>query len=163
MKNLVVISDTHIPKRAKELPKEVLKEMEKADGVIHAGDFVSENFYRFLERNFKIYSVHGNMDELSLFDILPEKRIFEIENIKIGLYHGTGAPLGIERRVLKKFENDEVDLIIFGHSHRIFNKKIGDIHLFNPGSVSDRIFSFTNTFGVLEIDSGGFNIKIVKI
>lgn len=163
MKKFVVLSDTHIPKRAKELPKEVLKEIEKADGIIHAGDFVSEKFYSFLEKNFKIYAVHGNMDERILFDILPEKRVFEIEKIKIGLYHGTGAPFGIEKRVLKKFENERVNLIIFGHSHRTFNKKIKDVHLFNPGSVSDKIFSFASTFGVLEVDNEEFDIKIVKI
>ncbi len=163
MKKFVIVSDTHIPRRARELPKEVLKEIEKKDGVIHAGDFTSEEFYRFLEKNFKMYAVHGNMDEKILFEILPEKRVFEIEKVRIGLYHGVGAPFGIEKRVFKKFEGDEVNLVIFGHSHRPFNKKIKNIHLFNPGSTSDKIFSLVNTFGILEIEDGNFEIRIIKI
>ncbi|MEO0271035.1 MAG: metallophosphoesterase [candidate division WOR-3 bacterium] len=163
MKKFVIISDTHIPKRAKELPKEVLKEIEKSEGVIHAGDFVSEEFYRFLEKNFLLHAVFGNMDEPFLFKILPEKKIFEIENLKVGLYHGTGAPFGIEKRVLKKFEGDNVDLIIFGHSHRVFNKKMGNIHLFNPGSVCDKFFSFVNTYGIIEVEGKKFDIKLIKL
>ncbi len=163
MKKYIIISDTHIPRRAKELPKEVLAEIEKADGIIHAGDFISEDFYKFLEKNFEIFAVHGNMDEPSLFEILPEKRVFEIEGVRIGLYHGTGAPFGLEKRVLRKFRDDDVGLIIFGHSHRTFNKKIENVHLFNPGSTCDRIFSFVNTFGILEIEKKEFSLKIVKI
>ncbi|MEN3045147.1 MAG: metallophosphoesterase [Candidatus Hydrothermales bacterium] len=163
MKKFVILSDTHIPKRAKELPSKVLKEIEKSDGLIHAGDFVCQDFYLFLEKNFFIHAVHGNMDEPSLFNLLPEIKIFEIENLKIGLFHGTGAPFGIENRVLKKFQNENLDLIIFGHSHRVFNKKIGNTHLFNPGSATDKIFSIINTFGLIKINGNNFEIEVIRI
>ncbi|MEN3047033.1 MAG: metallophosphoesterase [Candidatus Hydrothermales bacterium] len=163
MKKFVVISDTHIPKRAKELPPKVLKEIERSDGIIHAGDFVSYDFYLFLEKNFLIHAVHGNMDEPMLFSFLPETKIFEIENLKIGLFHGIGAPVGIEERVLKKFKNENLDLIIFGHSHRVFNKKIGNTHLFNPGSACDKFFSTVNTFGLIKVNGKNFEIEVIKV
>ena len=37
---LLLIADTHVPKRARDLPAPVWDEVERADAVIHAGDWV---------------------------------------------------------------------------------------------------------------------------
>lgn len=163
----VVLSDTHIPHRAKRLPDEVWAYVEKSDGVIHVGDFSSYDFYLELCAHAggeeKVYAVWGNMDDEYLFRKLPEKLVFEKEGVKIGLYHGQGAPIGIEKRVLRKFSDQLPDIIIFGHSHIPLNKKIGNTLMFNPGSPTDRIFARRNTFGLLTINNGEFTIEHITL
>ncbi len=163
---LVVLSDTHIPHRAKTLPDEVWSYIENSDGVIHAGDFSSYDFYLELKAHLgekNIYAVHGNMDDEDLFKELPEVLKFQAEGVKIGVYHGVGAPFGIEKRVLKKFSDDLPQLIIFGHSHIPTKKEIDGVLLFNPGSPTDKIFTRTNSFGLLEIKEGSFEINHIKL
>lgn len=85
------------------------------------------------------------MDSTELKRILPERDVFEVNGRKIGLMHGSGAPLGIAERVKKQFT--EVDIIIFGHSHEPCNRDIQGVLLFNPGQAR-------NSFGLLTIDDG---------
>ncbi len=163
----VVLSDTHIPHRAKSLPDEVWSYIEKSDGVIHAGDFSSYDFYLELCARAggenRVYAVWGNMDEEYLFKKLPEKLLFDVDGVKIGVYHGSGAPFGIEKRVFKKFSDDLPDLIIFGHSHIPLKKEIEGVLMFNPGSPTDRIFARKNTFGILKIKNGKFTVEHVRL
>ena len=163
----VVLSDTHIPHRAKRLPDEVWSYIEKSDGVIHAGDFSSYDFYLELcaraGTEDKVFAVWGNMDEEYLYRKLPEKLLFEVEGVRIGVYHGTGAPIGIDKRVFKKFSNDLPDIIIFGHSHMPLKKELNGVLMFNPGSPTDRIFARKNTFGLLTINSGEFTVKHIEL
>ncbi len=147
----VVISDTHIPSRARDIPKVIWNEIETADLIIHAGDFTTVDFYVELKSVKPIKAVHGNMDEIELFHLLKEKEIFELEGVKVGLTHGFGAPYGIEQRVLKMFEKDEVDLIIFGHSHIPVFKEINGIKLLNPGTPTDTIYARRQSYAILEI------------
>jgi putative phosphoesterase len=86
--------------------------------------------------------------------MLPAKEIVEIENKRIGITHGSGAPWGIERRVRKMFESNRIDIIIYGHSHRSQNKVIDGILFFNPGKATD-------SFGVITID-GEVKAEIVN-
>ena len=163
---LVVLSDTHIPHRAKSLPDEVWAYIKQSDGIIHAGDFSSYNFYLELAAYVgkeNIFAVHGNMDDEDLFNELPELLRFELEGVKIGVYHGIGAPFGIEKRVLRKFSEDMPQLIIFGHSHLPVKKEINGVVLFNPGSPTDKIFARTNSFGILELESGKFEVRHIKL
>jgi len=164
---LVVLSDTHIPHRASGLPDEVWRYIEQSDGVIHAGDFSSYDFYLELCARAggkdRVYAVWGNMDDEDLFKELPEKLIVEKEGVKIGVYHGIGAPIGIENRVIKKFHDDLPDIIIFGHSHIPLKKYINNTLMFNPGSPTDRIFARRNTFGLLTLDNGTFSIEHIEL
>jgi len=153
---VLVLSDTHIPHRAKELPKEVLKEFEGVQAVIHAGDFTSFNFYLELKAMVpQLFAVRGNMDDDEIWDTLPETLVFELEGLRIGLYHGIGAPWGLEKKVMEKFGKENLlNLIIFGHSHRPLKKEENGIILFNPGSCTDTIFAPRKSYGILEIENG---------
>ncbi len=161
---ILVISDTHIPNRAKELPKKVLDEIKGVDMVVHAGDFTSFNFYlelRALSPSLK--AVRGNMDDEDIYDTLPEKLTFEVEGLKFGLTHGFGAPFGIEKRVVAMFDGSDIDLLIFGHTHRATDKVFQGIHLFNPGSPTDRLFAPRRSYGLIEVDKGKIETRIVYI
>lgn len=61
-KTLGLISDTHVPVRAREIPKEVFKIFDKVDCIVHAGDLVDLSVIDELERLAPVLAVCGNMD-----------------------------------------------------------------------------------------------------
>ena len=138
---LGVISDTHV-RFFTELPQNLMKALSGVDVIIHAGDIVTVDVIKGLETLAPVRGVCGNMDYPEVRVIFPEKQILEIEGKKIGVIHGSGGPRSIEDRVLQAFTG--VDAVIFGHSHAAFNKIIGGVLLFNPGSSRD-------SYGILDV------------
>lgn len=125
-----VLSDTHIH-LAEEISPEIVKTLSNVDLIIHAGDFVGSAVFEGLKRLGEVKAVRGNVDSMKLKGFLPDKETLEISGKKIGITHGSGGPEGIEHRVRALF--DDVDIIIYGHSHRAKIKEIGGVLLFNPG------------------------------
>ncbi len=148
IKKIGIISDTHIPIRAKNIPEKVFKIFESVDLILHAGDLVELYVIEELEKIAPVVAVKGNMDRF--IDSLPEKRIIKVNNkFKIGIIHGSGDPFSLPVRVKKEFR--DVDCIVFGHSHRAFNELVDGILLFNPGSACDTVFTSVNSVGLLYI------------
>lgn len=147
-----VISDTHIPRMAKDLPKVIYEELSKVDLILHAGDLVEINFLEKLRKINKTIAVSGNMDSREVSGVLKSKEIIEAGKFKIGLIHGRGAPEGIMERLIAEFKGEEIDCLVFGHTHRPVNEIKNKILLFNPGSPTDKIFAPFNSYGILEID-----------
>jgi len=147
-----VISDTHIPNRAKSIPKEILNGFSKVDMIIHAGDICEEYVLDELELIAPVKAVAGNMDGWDLQKKVPRKQIVDIKGYKIGIIHGDGDNGSTEQRVLDAFKDDKVDCIVFGHTHQAFNSLDGDILLFNPGSPTDKRLSKYFSYGLLKID-----------
>jgi putative phosphoesterase len=158
-----VIADTHIPDRAKEIPQRILEEFKKAELIIHAGDLVDLSVLDKLKSICgNVKAVWGNMDPNEVRKNLPEKDIIEVGNYRIGLMHGYGPPHMLIDFLASAFKNDNVDLIIFGHSHRGLNEKKGDILFFNPGSPTDKIFSPYNSYGIIELGDK-IEARLIKI
>ena len=158
-----VIADTHIPDRAKEIPQQILEAFKEVDMVIHAGDFVDSSVLDKLKAVCKnVRAVWGNMDSYEIRKELPEKEIIEIGNYKVGIIHGYGQPNKLIDLVTEIFKKDNVNLIIFGHSHSALNKKRGNVVYFNPGSPTDKIFALHNSYGIIEINDK-IETKIIKI
>lgn len=161
IKKIGVISDTHIPTRAKVLPEKVFKLLNGVDLILHAGDIESISVLKLLEKIAPVIAVHGNMDPPSLRTLLPRNLIIEINNFKFGLIHGSGAPFGITTRIKNEFTK-RVDCIIFGHTHKPLIEKINDILFFNPGSPTDQIFSSINTIGIITLGEH-INGRIIQL
>jgi len=158
-----VISDTHIPVKAKEIPQEIIKAFKGIDMILHAGDIVEESVLSELKKLSKdVRAVLGNMDSPELEKILPKKDIIKVNNVKIGLIHGYGRPDQLPKVVAGEFANDKVDIVIFGHSHTAMNEKIDGVLYFNPGSATDRVFAEYNSYGIIEIN-GKIKSEIIKI
>lgn len=158
-----VISDTHIPDRAKELPAQILKDFKNMDMIIHAGDFADPKVLETLKGLCpNIKAVWGNMDPYELRKKLAEKEVIDVGIYKIGLMHGYGPPNELVKVMAEAFKNDAVDIIIFGHSHSAYNKKMGNILYFNPGSPTDKIFASYNSYGVIEINKG-IKASVIKL
>lgn len=148
---IVVISDTHAHS-LEELPKPIIDACKKSDLIVHCGDYTSKELLDELKRLGKFKGVHGNMDSDEIRKELPEKEIFKIGKTNIGIIHGWGAPFGLDDRVRKVFENEKVDLIIYGHSHFPYNELKDNIWFFNPGSATGSFPAFQKTYGLITID-----------
>ncbi|RLB06334.1 MAG: metallophosphoesterase [Deltaproteobacteria bacterium] len=165
MMKIGVISDTHLPSVTKQFKDLVNDRFADCQMVVHAGDFTSPEVYYYLNEmtSGNLIAVCGNMDPLELRNFLPEKRIFEVMGVKIGLIHGWGAPYDLEERIKGVFHADRVQCIIYGHSHNGANHKRGEILFFNPGSPTDRYYAKVNSIGYLSIQGGEIKGEIVPI
>jgi len=146
-----VLSDTHVPIRAKTLPHQVMKGLEGVDLILHAGDLVDEEVIWLLEEIAPVEAVAGNVDSWELQKKLGEKKILTLNGFKIGLIHGHEGGRGTTvQRAAMAFTN--VDCIVFGHSHQPYNQLHGSVLLFNPGSSTDRRRSPQHSYGLLHLE-----------
>lgn len=160
---IVVLSDTHLSGKNNELPAGLLEQLKSADMLIHAGDIVECAFLEKLKTLCpQVVAVYGNMDTAQTKKLLAEKEIICVNKFKVGIAHGAGAPDKLIDFLTDAFKNDRVDLIVFGHSHKPFNKKIAGILFFNPGSPTDTVFAPYNSYGIIEI-TDSISAKIVRI
>ena len=154
-----VVADTH----SRLVPKQLLDDFKTVDLIVHAGDFCSTADLKIFKKIKKVRAVFGNMDGLELRQILPERDVFEVEGITIGLCHGHGSPEKVLEAVKAEFGKDDVDVVIFGHSHHPVNETIGSVLYFNPGSPNDVVRAPYCSYGVLEIKNGTVFGKIIKV
>ncbi|MFJ4927284.1 metallophosphoesterase family protein [Streptomyces sp. NPDC088736] len=135
---LLLMSDTHLPTRARELPPRLMAELPLADVVVHAGDWVDTATLDLLEeRARRLVAVHGNNDGPELRARLPEVARAELDGLRLGVVHETGVARGREPRCAERFP--DLDVLVFGHSHIPWDTTTGTgLRLLNPGSPTDR-------------------------
>ncbi|MFI0508766.1 metallophosphoesterase family protein [Streptomyces sp. WSLK1-5] len=135
---LLLMSDTHLPKRAKQLPDRLLAELPHADVVFHAGDWVDTDTLDLLEsRSSRLVGVYGNNDGPELRARLPEVAYVELGGVRFAVVHETGAAQGREARCAARYP--DADVLVFGHSHIPWDTTApGGLRLLNPGSPTDR-------------------------
>jgi putative phosphoesterase len=161
MARIGIISDTHIPKVASSLPRDLLNALEGMDLILHAGDLIEVSVIDELRSLAPVAAVSGNMDRPEVKSVLPRRRVLEVEGKLIGLTHGWGPPIGIERRVLSKFP--EADVVVFGHTHKALVERRKGILLLNPGTPNDRRFSKHLSYAVLTIEDGELKPEIIQL
>jgi len=152
--SLVFTADTHVPKRARDLPDALWAAIDAADVVVHAGDWVDVALLdRFEERASRLVAVHGNNDHGPLRERLPEVAHAEVDGIRLAVVHETGDRKGREARCAARFP--DADLLVFGHSH-IPGDTTADtgLRLVNPGSPTDRRRQPHGTFVTATADDG---------
>ncbi|MFF9038122.1 metallophosphoesterase family protein [Streptomyces sp. NPDC014892] len=135
---LLLLSDTHLPKRAKALPAPLLAELPRADVVVHAGDWVDEDTLDLLQaRSRRLIAVYGNNDGPGLRARLPEVARAELAGLRLAVVHETGPAHGREARCAARFP--DTDVLVFGHSHIPWDTTASTgLRLLNPGSPTDR-------------------------
>ncbi|KQQ85561.1 phosphodiesterase [Arthrobacter sp. Leaf137] len=136
--NILLIADTHVPKRARELPTQVWSAVERADVVFHAGDWVDTFLLdEFEQRSRRMVGVYGNNDGPDLRARLPETAAVTLDGIRFAMVHETGQAKGRELRCEALYP--DADVLVFGHSHIPWDTTSPrGLRLLNPGSPTDR-------------------------
>jgi len=150
---LLLISDTHIPGRARRLPEAVLAASDAADLVIHAGDWVSASVLDELEQHAEVLGVWGNNDGAELRERLPEVARRTIDGVRFAVVHETGQAARRELRMDAAYP--DADVLVFGHSHIPWDTVTPrGLRLLNPGSPTDRRRQPVCTMMTAVVDEG---------
>src|SRR6185437_5045022 len=151
---LLLIADTHVPRRARDLPAQVWDEVAGADVVIHAGDWVAPELLDKLEsRATRLVACWGNNDGPALRARLPERADVTLAGVRFTVVHETGAASGRELRMSRRYPDS--DVLVFGHSHIPWDTttKTG-LRLLNPGSPTDRRRQAFCTYMTARVEAG---------
>lgn len=163
MERLALVSDTHVPSRAAEVPAWVREEMAAADRVVHAGDFDSPEAYEAIrDLAPDLATVRGNMDPVDLG--LDEVATLSVEGVKFVVVHGTGSIEGYEDRVLGVVRDraDGPTVGVSGHTHEVHDLDRGDVRLLNPGSATGAAPAERETMMVAEVDDGEVDVTLLE-
>ncbi len=151
---LVLISDTHIPARARDLPSPLWAGIEDADAVLHAGDWVHVDLLDELDaRSQRLIGCWGNNDGPALRSRLPERADVTLAGVRFTVVHETGTAAGREARMAARYP--DTDVLVFGHSHIPWDTTAaGGLRLLNPGSPTDRRRQPFCTYMTAVVESG---------
>ena len=152
----VVLADTHIPRRARTLPEELVPHLRRADLILHAGDLLEASLLDELAFYAPVRAVRGNVD-LPGVD-LPETLEFDFGGARIAMIHDSGRKEGRRRRLNKRFPDARA--IVFGHSHVPFLEDEDGLLLLNPGSPTDKRRQPRRTFALLRAGDGDVRAEI---
>jgi len=150
---VVVLSDTHSPRRWKGLPAAVAEHLEGADAILHAGDVCTADVLELLSAWAPVHAVMGNNDlpEVAAWGA-PETLEVDLAGLHVAMIHDSGQASGRARRMRQRFP--AADLVVFGHSHIPMDVIEDGLRIFNPGSPTDRRRQPHGTLGVLDIRDG---------
>ena len=160
---LLLISDTHIPGRARTLPDAVRAEAGAADLIIHAGDWVRASVLDDLLRHGDVIGVYGNNDGSDLRERLPEIARFDVEGVRFAVIHETGDAK--RRHAWADAAFPDTDVLVFGHSHIPWDTVTPTgTRLLNPGSPTDRRRQPRCTLMTLTVDAGDVrDVRLVAL
>jgi putative phosphoesterase len=146
-----VVADTHIPRKAIELPKILLEKLQGVDMIIHAGDLVDFKVIHQLEQIAPVEVVAGNVDPARVRDRLPRKKLISVGEYSLGIVHGDGTHGTTIQRARQAFAGQKPDCIIFGHSHIPAKEWLDGVLMLNPGSPTDWRGQLMPSFGMLTL------------
>ncbi|AOX44785.1 metallophosphoesterase [Microbacterium sp. BH-3-3-3] len=160
---LLLLADTHVPKRARVLPDAVRRAASGVDLIVHAGDWVEAAVLDELSALGPVLGVWGNNDGDDLRARLPEVARADVEGVRVAVVHETGAAAGRERRMDAAFP--DTDLLVFGHSHIPWDTVTPrGLRLLNPGSPTDRRRQPACTVMTLTLaDSGVHDVELHEV
>jgi uncharacterized protein len=158
-----VVSDTHMTRMSKALPQALTEEFRKVDLILHLGDWVDMVVYDQLAALAPVEGIAGNNDGWDIIQKFGERKILQLDGVRIGMVHGHTpySGKGTDGNALKAFAGEEVDCILFGHSHQPLMRNENGILLFNPGSPTDKRREPLYSFGILDIENGAVSARHV--
>lgn len=150
---VLVLADTHAPRRWRQTPEALRLPLARADVVLHAGDVCTGAVLDELATHAPVHVVLGNNDgpDVAAWGA-PETLELTLEGVRIAMIHDAGPRQGRGRRMRRRFPG--ADVVVFGHSHIPWNGVEDGAHLFNPGSPTDRRRQPAGTYGWLHLRAG---------
>jgi len=151
---LLLISDTHVPNRARDLPTAVWDAVEAADAVLHAGDWMAPDLLdRLQDRTPFLVACWGNNDGDELRARLPERADANLGGLRFTVTHEAGVSAGRDERMARLYP--DTDVLVFGHSHIPWDATASTgLRLLNPGSPTDRRRQPFCTYMTASVDDG---------
>jgi putative phosphoesterase len=146
---LVVMSDTHLSRVTDQFRGICERYCRDADMVVHLGDWTQAEVLDFLEQ-YPLQAVAGNMDDYSVHNRLPVKKVIQVNGFRIGIIHGWGSARDLQSRLKTQFA--DVHAIFFGHTHQPLQMEEHGLFWFNPGSVFSGRGQFQGTVGVVHVE-----------
>jgi putative phosphoesterase len=144
---IALLGDTHLPRGRRRLPEECREVLCEAALILHVGDFTSRAAFEELQTLAPVEAVRGNMDEWALQEELPERRVVEAEELRIGLVHDAGPAAGRHERLRAWFP--ACDIVAYGHTHLPEVAWAEGAWVVNPGSPTERRRALAHTMAVL--------------
>jgi putative phosphoesterase len=150
---VVVLSDTHAPRRWRACPPRVAEHLRDADLILHAGDVCVPDVLDELAGFAPLHVVAGNNDGPDVVAWgAPRTLELDVDGLRVAMIHDSGPKTGRTARMRRRFPT--ADLVVFGHSHIPLDQTGDGVRIFNPGSPTDRRAQPHGTIGLLRIDAG---------
>lgn len=154
-----IISDTHITKNVLNFMDLLNTHLNEVDIIIHAGDYINLKVIEELKKYKNLVGVWGNVDDAEVKNLINEKEVFIAEGYKIGIFHGHGTNKTTVNRAYEKFKEDDVDIIIFGHSHQPLVKTKDGILMINPGSLTNKRQEKWFSYAILDLNQEHIDLQ----
>ena len=151
MKKILLLSDTH-----GYIGDEILKHVQKADEVWHAGDIGDLKVTDAIKKLKPLRAVYGNIDNAKARLEFPLHQKFTLEGVRVWITHIGGYPNRYSKIVREDIQQQTPDLFIAGHSHILkvmHDKKLNLLHM-NPGAVGIHGFHKVRTMLRFEVSNG---------
>ena len=163
MSTIGLVSDTHLPRFGRALPR-ALEDGLRAAGVsriLHLGDFTDAIAVPLFEAIAPFDAVAGNNDPEEIWQRYGRRKIVTIDGVRIGMVHGDeGRGRNAHQNALAAFAGDAVDVVLYGHSHRPIVERAGSVLVANPGSPTDKRVMPSYSYAVLTIEAGRAGIEL---
>jgi uncharacterized protein len=159
---IAIISDTHMPRGSRALPAACVERLKASDLIVHAGDLVTTGVLEELRTYGKVAAVQGNVDDVELRMVLPQRLDLDLEGAHVVVVHDGGPAAGRLERMRRSYP--DADAVIFGHSHLPLHATGADgFQIFNPGSPTEKRRAPTHTMGIARARDGRITFELVEL
>jgi uncharacterized protein len=140
-----------------------VRELARADLIVHAGDVVTLSVLDELRGLAPVEAVYGNMDEPALRESLPAERVVEVAGARIGVVHIPGPAASREARLVARFPG--CDAVVYGHTHIPQVARLGPVGVWilNPGSPTERRRGPVHSMLVVEVEGREIRPQLVTL
>ena len=145
---IAILSDTHGLLRS-----EVVEYLETVDAVLHGGDINKQSIVDELRQYAPLYVVRGNNDK-DWAEAIPHDLTVTLAGVTFFMVHN-------KKEVPKDLS--DVDVVVFGHSHKYVQQEQDGVLWLNPGSCGPRRFHQEITMMLAEVADGRITVDKITI
>lgn len=150
-----LISDTH-----GYLDPAVPRIFAEVEHILHGGDVGPYSILHQLEQIAPVTAVFGNTDGPELG--LREVEVVELDGVKFLLKHIVDVS-PTDPEVLARARRSGAGVVLFGHTHRPFESRAGDVLLVNPGYAGRQRFDLKRSVAILEVEGGHCRVNYIGL
>ena len=172
-----LVSDTHVPEARQELWPQVFRAFRDVDVILHGGDIHDLRVLDQLSALAPTYAARGNGEDGSggrpVAGEDPRLRYawaLDLAGTRVGMTHDLPVPehpphLTVERWRRLRFGGEELDVIVYGHSHVEAIDVVGSTLCVNPGSPTypHNLQTQLGTLGFLDINGKSVRASIWQL